>query len=591
GLLSWRKYSKPEAKLFCIKGFLAMEGFLFTQIFWGMLRVLDCFILIYDYFPKNMILREMLFTVSWLLGSISVTTYLAGILRTIPRMHFYRQNPEYKTLYLPSLQNTTIIYFCYIFTIGITLTTCSFFIGYLETNPNSIVIAYVLKSVEFSVFAICCFLMSFGYIIYGSKLISIASEGIHLLEGVNDYQSHIKSKNSRNTTHSLSGLELEIKHKRLKRSVRKVVTNNRIILAASAIFCKQLYENLISNKVFAAFTNLFPMLVNVAVMAGIAYGEMTVHNKYEIGFENNITSSISTNNPLPPRESIETIAVHTRDPSTDSESPLLLLPPPVILSTIKKMFSISQNTFDSVSTDWLAENIDDTVIPVDGSWYMPNANKDPHKEYLDKRIKNARFFGIDTIKDNDTTLPHMLPSAEKFAEAMGKLGISETDYIICYDAIGVFSSPRIYWTLKPKVYKIPEVRTDLIRTYEQIRKNIKEGPDSPNYEQLIDARPEPRPGLPSGHMPYSISLPFDKVIDPKTKRTLLDDDSLKKLIESKSIDLEKPIVLSCGSGITASILYVALEKLGAKKLSVYDGSWTEYASKEDSPDWHLDFKN
>ncbi|CAJ0923182.1 14692_t:CDS:2 [Entrophospora sp. SA101] len=424
-----------------------------------------------------MILREMLFTVSWLLGSISVTTYLAGILRTIPRMHFYRQNPEYKTLYLPSLQNTTIIYFCYIFTIGITLTTCSFFIGYLETNPNSIVIAYVLKSVEFSVFAICCFLMSFGYIIYGSKLISIASEGIHLLEGVNDYQSHIKSKNSRNTTHSLSGLELEIKHKRLKRSVRKVVTNNRIILAASAIFCKQLYENLISNKVFAAFTNLFPMLVNVAVMAGIAYGEMTVHNKYEIGFENNITSSISTNNPLPPRESIETIAVHTRDPSTDSESPLLLLPPPVILSTI---------------TDWLAENIDDTVIPVDGSWYMPNANKDPHKEYLDKRIKNARFFGIDTIKDNDTTLPHMLPSAEKFAEAMGKLGISETDYIICYDAIGVFSSPRIYWTLKPKVYKIPEVRTDLIRTYEQIRKNIKEGPDSPNYEQLIDARPEPR---------------------------------------------------------------------------------------------------
>ncbi|CAJ0851316.1 6633_t:CDS:2 [Entrophospora sp. SA101] len=276
----------------------------------------------------------MLFTVSWLLGSISVTTYLAGILRTIPRMHFYRQNPEYKTLYLPSLQNTTIIYFCYIFTIGITLTTCSFFIGYLETNPNSIVIAYVLKSVEFSVFAICCFLMSFGYIIYGSKLISIASEGIHLLEGVNDYQSHIKSKNSRNTTHSLSGLELEIKHKRLKRSVRKVVTNNRIILAASAIFCKQLYENLISNKVFAAFTNLFPMLVNVAVMAGIAYGEMTVHNKYEIGFENNITSSISTNNPLPPRESIETIAVHTRDPSTDSESPLLLLPPPVILSTM-----------------------------------------------------------------------------------------------------------------------------------------------------------------------------------------------------------------------------------------------------------------
>jgi len=123
-------------------------------------------------------------------------------------------------------------------------------------------------------------------------------------------------------------------------------------------------------------------------------------------------------------------------------------------------------------------------------------------------------------------------------------------------------------------------------------KNIDQGPNSSNYEQVIDARPgsrfsgidpEPRPGLPSGHMPHSINIPFNTVIDPSTRTTLLDEDSLKKLFESKNLDLNRPIVLTCGSGITASTLYFALEKAGAKNLAVYDGSWTEYANKEGSP--------
>ncbi|CAG8508238.1 17947_t:CDS:2 [Funneliformis caledonium] len=276
-----------------------------------------------------------------------------------------------------------------------------------------------------------------------------------------------------------------------------------------------------------------------------------------------------------------------------------------------------------VSTEWVAQN-PDSIILLDGSWHMPNANRDPYKEYLEKRIKNARFFGIDEIKDINTDLPHMLPSPAEFAKAVGDLGISENDHVVVYDSIGLFSSTRVYWTFKvfghekasvldgglpkwmaekreiesgpvtfkPKTYKTPTLRKEVVRNYEDIRRNINEGPDSSNFEQVIDARPEarfkgiapePRPGLPSGHMPYSYSVPFNSIIDPKTKTTLLQDDELKRLFETKSIDLNKPIVLSCGSGVTATMLYLALEKIGVKKLAVYDGSWTEYASRKGSP--------
>lgn len=203
----------------------------------------------------------MLFTVSWLLGSISVTTYLAGILRTIPRMHFYRQkqDPNYKqTLNLPSLQSVSIVYFCYVAIVGTIVTTCSLFVGYFEmypdSHPNSAMIAYVFRLVEYGVFAICCFLISFGFIIYGSELISIAGEGLGLLESVNDYKSHIKSKGSHNTTYSLLGLELEMKHKRLKRSVYKVVINN-----VNFIICQKNLKtpHLFTNEIILFFYNKY----------------------------------------------------------------------------------------------------------------------------------------------------------------------------------------------------------------------------------------------------------------------------------------------------------------------------------------------
>ncbi|KAG9295131.1 hypothetical protein G9A89_006112 [Geosiphon pyriformis] len=291
--------------------------------------------------------------------------------------------------------------------------------------------------------------------------------------------------------------------------------------------------------------------------------------------------------------------------------------------TLKASGMSSRNYNTLVSSDWLAANLD-TVIPLDCSWHMPGTNRNPHKEYLNTRIRGARFFGIDEIKDRNSNLPHMLPSPEDFAKAVGNLGISETDHIIAYDSIGVFSAPRAYWTFKvfghekvsvldgglprwlaekreiengpvtimPKNYPIPLLNYALVRNYEDMIENIKRGPTTEShYEQVIDARPEsrfygtdkePRPGLPSGHMPYSISIPFDAVIDSSTK-TLRNEESLRELFESKNVKLSQPIVLSCGSGITASILYFSLERIGAQKIAVYDGSWTEYAEKAGSP--------
>ncbi|CAG8490977.1 4508_t:CDS:2 [Dentiscutata heterogama] len=263
------------------------------------------------------------------------------------------------------------------------------------------------------------------------------------------------------------------------------------------------------------------------------------------------------------------------------------------------MFSTtsSVNNASIVTTEWVAQNYD-SIIPVDGSWHMPNTNRNAYEEYFKTRLKNARFFGIDEVKDKTTDLPHMLPTPKDFSEAVGNLGISEKDHVVVYDSIGnprktVFGHERVSllegglpkWLEEGRpVESGPiDIIVSLVRNYNDIRNNIDRGKDSPDFEQVLDARPEARPGLPSGHMPYSISVPFNSIIDPNIKTTFLNDDELKKLFQSKNIDLEKPIVLSCGSGVTATMLYTALEKIGAKKLAVYDGSWTEYAGKEGSP--------
>ncbi|GAN05060.1 3-mercaptopyruvate sulfurtransferase [Mucor ambiguus] len=262
-----------------------------------------------------------------------------------------------------------------------------------------------------------------------------------------------------------------------------------------------------------------------------------------------------------------------------------------------------------------------SVKVLDGSWHMPNTNRDPYQEFLTKRIASSQFFGIDAIKDTSSDLPHMLPSPDNFADAVGKLGISRNDHVVVYDTAGVFSACRVYWTFKafghdsisvlngglpawekadgpvetgppepvePQVYKVSHINKDIVRDYETVlsnARNIQQGKDG---AQVLDARPyarftgeapEPRIGLSSGHMPGSISVAFNEVVE---SGEMLDDDKLRKVFESKGVDVDKEIITSCGSGITASILYLALERIGARKLAVYDGSWTEYAAKGDA---------
>ncbi|KAL9555146.1 hypothetical protein PS6_003009 [Mucor atramentarius] len=262
-----------------------------------------------------------------------------------------------------------------------------------------------------------------------------------------------------------------------------------------------------------------------------------------------------------------------------------------------------------------------SVKVLDGSWHMPNANRDPYQEYLNKRIAGSQFFGIDTIKDTSNDLPHMLPSPDNFADAVGKLGISENDHVVVYDTAGVFSACRVYWTFKafghesisvlngglpawekvdgpletgapepvePKMYKVSHVNKDIVRDYQTVLANARSIQQGKDGAQVLDARPyarftgeapEPRIGLSSGHMPGSISVAFNEVVE---SGEMLNDDKLRKVFESKGVNVDKEIITSCGSGITASILYLALERIGARKLAVYDGSWTEYAAKDDA---------
>ncbi|RCI05202.1 hypothetical protein CU098_012616 [Rhizopus stolonifer] len=287
--------------------------------------------------------------------------------------------------------------------------------------------------------------------------------------------------------------------------------------------------------------------------------------------------------------------------------------------TIKK--NIQQRLFGSLVSPKELKAALGSVKILDGSWHMPNTNRDPFAEFLQKRIIGSQFFGIDTIKDTSSDLPHMLPSPEVFASAVGNLGISEDDHIVVYDTAGVFSACRVYWTFKvfghesisvlngglplweksdgpietgspkpvePKTYRIPKLNEDFVRDYQAVLANARCIQQGQTGAQVLDARPyarftgeapEPRAGLSSGHMPGSISVAFNEVVHDGV---MLDDEKLRQVFESKRIDLDKEVITSCGSGITASILYLALERVGVRKLAVYDGSWTEYAGKPDS---------
>ena len=267
-----------------------------------------------------------------------------------------------------------------------------------------------------------------------------------------------------------------------------------------------------------------------------------------------------------------------------------------------------------VSTEWLAEHQGAPDIRVvDGSWYLPAMQRHAEQEYLDGHIPGALFFDLDEISDTESPFPHMLPAPEKFSSRMKRLGIGDGHHIVAYDGMGVFSAARIWWMFKAMGHENVSVldgglvkwkaenrsldtgiqshgqrhytahkNNFIVRDLADMQRNLKNA-----REQVIDARssgrfqgsePEPRPELNSGHIPGSLSLPFDQLVNENG--TLKDTLELRAAFDSCGADLARPIITTCGSGVTAAILYLALTTLGHNAVSLYDGSWSQWAATE-----------
>ncbi|GAB4238649.1 MAG: 3-mercaptopyruvate sulfurtransferase [Methyloligellaceae bacterium] len=271
-----------------------------------------------------------------------------------------------------------------------------------------------------------------------------------------------------------------------------------------------------------------------------------------------------------------------------------------------------------VETDWLASHLEaPDLVVLDASWHLPGAERDAYQEYLEEHIPGALFFDIDEIADSGSDLPHMLPSPEKFSSRMRKMGIGDGTRVVVYDSHGMFSAARVWWTFRamgkddvvvlngglpkwkaegrPLESGAPRARGERHFTARRVATLVRDAGDvlaasKGGTEQIVDARaaaryrgeaPEPRPGLRSGHIPNSLNLPYDVLLN--ADGTLKEPPQLKAIFRAAGIDLDRPIITTCGSGVTASILSLALACLGRSDAAVYDGSWTEWGGDESLP--------
>lgn len=268
-----------------------------------------------------------------------------------------------------------------------------------------------------------------------------------------------------------------------------------------------------------------------------------------------------------------------------------------------------------VSTDWLAERLNAPDVRVlDGSMYLPGDGRDGRAEYEKAHIPGARFFDIDDIADDHSPLPHMLPPVEKFVSRIRKMGIGDGHRVVVYDQQGLFSAARVWWMFRvfghmdvavldgglpkwiaeerPVEDEVPDPRerhftarrnASMVRDVTQMARAVKLGD-----EQIVDARapgrfkgqdPEPRPGLRAGHIPGSTNVHYRTLLNDD--HTMKDADALRAAFESAGVDLAKPVATSCGSGVTAAILMLALARIGHSRNALYDGSWVEWGSYPD----------
>lgn len=268
-----------------------------------------------------------------------------------------------------------------------------------------------------------------------------------------------------------------------------------------------------------------------------------------------------------------------------------------------------------VSTGWLADHLKDPDLRVmDASWYLPDAGRNGRTEYDAAHIPGARFFDIDDVSDHRSEMPHMVPPVEKFMSRMRKLGVGDGHQIVVYDGLGIFSAARVWWLFKlmghkdiavldggfPKwqaeghpVEDLPPVIRDRHMTVQRQNHMVKDVTQVASASKLgdyviVDARaperfrgdaPEPREGLRAGHIPNSRNVFYRDVLNPDG--TMKSPQALSLIFKAAGVELSKPVITTCGSGVTAAVLALALETMGKTDHAVYDGSWAEWGMYDD----------